>query len=256
MDEKLTSAPYWGASNQKPRREPPGATISWAVGPRARSAGRARHEDAIMKNQLLAYHGKPEIKQEYLNRVRAHRVADELIQHYGYWIGGKGCAVGCTIHGSDYKAYERELGIPQIIARVEDGLFERLPHELAQTWPERFLEAIPLGADLDLVSSRFLHWLLLDKEEGVIRFAKTANRKSAISRVGKLYARRLSGSEPRQSDWKKAIADAAYAYAADAAYAYAAAAADAAYAAYAASARKNVTVRQSDKLLELLRNAP
>jgi hypothetical protein len=39
---------------------------------------------------MKAYHGKIEIKKKYLNRVLAHRKADELIQGYGCWKDGKG----------------------------------------------------------------------------------------------------------------------------------------------------------------------
>jgi len=44
---------------------------------------------------MIAFHGKPEIKEQYLARVRAHAAADEII-HGKYWEGGKGCAIGCT----------------------------------------------------------------------------------------------------------------------------------------------------------------
>ena len=90
---------------------------------------------------LRAFHNDPAIKAKYLARVRAHRLADELI-HGTYWQYGKGCAVGCTIHSSNHAAYETELGIPEILARLEDGLFEALPNGEAKVWPEAFLKAI------------------------------------------------------------------------------------------------------------------
>jgi hypothetical protein len=63
----------------------------------------------------IAFHGDPAIKAFYLGRVRAHRKADE-IRHGFYWQGGKGCAVGCTLHSNSHTAYEDELGIPRILA--------------------------------------------------------------------------------------------------------------------------------------------
>ena len=117
---------------------------------------------------MIAFHGNPKIKAEYLARVRAHRKADQLIKGQ-YWEDGKGCAVGCTIHGSDHGRYETELGIPRVLARLEDTLFEGQSNGAARRWPTDFLSAIRVGADLSLVWPRFAIWLLADKRTGVIR---------------------------------------------------------------------------------------
>lgn len=50
--------------------------------------------------KILAFFGDPKIKAKYLRRVKAHYKADEIIKGT-YWENGKGCAVGCTIEGSD-----------------------------------------------------------------------------------------------------------------------------------------------------------
>ena len=95
---------------------------------------------------MIAFHGDPEIKKKYLERVRAHRRTDEIIKGK-YWENGKGCAIGCTIHSNLHANYETELGIPRILAKLEDGMFEGLPNDYAMKWPEKFLDAIPVGAD-------------------------------------------------------------------------------------------------------------
>src|SRR5262245_15041119 len=122
---------------------------------------------------LRAFHNDPAIREKYIARVEAHRAADEIVQglytqHYGE---GKlrGCAVGCTIHGNDHRAYETEIGIPEWLALTEDRLFERMPIENAKLWPGRFLNAIPLGADLRSVFPKFMAWILIDPEHGVLR---------------------------------------------------------------------------------------
>jgi hypothetical protein len=101
-----------------------------------------------MPKDLIAFHGDPKIKEKYLLRLKAHEIADEII-HGTYWEDGKGCAVGCTIHGDEHSAYETELGIPQWLAYVEDTLFENQPNKESKTFPRRFLEAIPVGADCE-----------------------------------------------------------------------------------------------------------
>ena len=78
-----------------------------------------------MTEKMLAFHGQAKVKAKYLARVHAHRQADEIVKGK-YWSEGKGCAVGCTIHGSDHGRYETELGIPRSIAHIQDRLFERM----------------------------------------------------------------------------------------------------------------------------------
>lgn len=108
---------------------------------------------------MLSYHADPAVKAAYLARVTAHAAADEIVKGR-YWEGGKGCAVGCTIHGDTHRDYERELGVPQMLAWLEDVIFEGLPNRLAKTWPERILSSISPGRDLSRVGWQFLHWLL------------------------------------------------------------------------------------------------
>jgi len=156
---------------------------------------------------MLAYHNRKGIKEFYLDRVRAHRCSNDIVQGYGYWDNGRGCAVGCTVHSSDVRAYERELGIPMELARLEDMLFEQLPRECANLWPERFLEAIQPGADLSQVRSQYTHWVRHDPEcLEALTFPGIVAIEWATQRFG-------------------------------------------------ASAKTNVYIRQSDKLLELLRAA-
>jgi hypothetical protein len=221
---------------------------------------------------LIAYHNDPAIKEKYLARVRAHAAADEIAHGY-YWKGGKGCAVGCTIHGSNHVKYETELGIPRILAKLEDGIFESLENGRSKAWPEQFLSAVAVGSDLSLVWPKFAIWLLTDPKFGVLQYAKTEKSKKPINDVAEAYSLVVSGSR-KEIDWSALrAAAAAYAYAAYAyAAAYAAAAyayADAAYAAAAAadaaadadaaariSKRKALREAQAEKLLELMSEAP
>src|SRR5438128_7548101 len=109
-----------------------------------------------MTEVLIAFHGDPAIKEKYVARVMTHRAAEEILQGYGYWKAGKGCALGCTIHGSNRYAYETELGVPAAVAFLEDRIFEYLPAgERAKDWPVEFLIAIPVGADLREIAPQF-----------------------------------------------------------------------------------------------------
>jgi hypothetical protein len=191
---------------------------------------------------MLSYHNDPAIKEKYLARVRAHAADDELI-HGTYWQDGKGCAVGCTVHSADHSAYEVELGIPRVLARLEDGIFEGMKNGRSKHWPEQFLSAIEVGRDLSLVWPRFAVWLLTDKWHGVLQYAKTQKAKIAIQKVADAYQSVVEVQ--KKIDWQKLRSQAYYAYAADAAYAYASAAAE----------RREHREAQADKLIELLRSA-
>lgn len=110
---------------------------------------------------MQAFHNDPAVKAKYLNRVIAHAAADALIQGTG-WNGSKGCAVGCTLEAYNHSRYPIELGLPEWLARLEDSIFEGLPVDEAMTWPQRFLEAIPVGADVEPVRHK-LAILRLDR---------------------------------------------------------------------------------------------
>ena len=149
---------------------------------------------------------------------------------------------------------------------LEDNFFEYMPNGKAKAWPEAFLSAIQVGADLSQVNDQFMVWLLIDEQDGVIRFADES--KAVVQQVASLYQRRLNGDPPVEDEWDAARAaarDAACAAAWDAAWDAACAAAwdaardaarDAACAAARAAARAAHYEKMAEKLLELLSQAP
>lgn len=226
-----------------------------------RRGGCFYYNEELSVKPLLAFHGDRKIKRMYLDRVIQHEKLDEIIKGI-YWENGKGCAVGCTIHSSDHLAYESELGIPIILAKIEDLIFERLPLALAKTWPKRFLKAIYPGADLSFVWDEFASRLLTDPIGGVIQYAKREEQIEAIQRVSDLYEARLAGLIVDRLDFKDAAASVASACdaassASVAAYvasvAYACDAAAYAFDAAADAGREKAYIFQSEMLLEILR---
>jgi len=199
---------------------------------------------------MLSFHNDEKIKKKYLARVRNHQKADEIVKGQ-YWENGKGCAVGCTVHSNQHSAYEDELGIPRILAMLEDGIFENIPNDLAQKWPERFLKAIKVGVDLSMVWPKFAVWMLTDKEFGVLQFARSDASKKSIQDVSDAYQSYIENSKI-EINWRKLKSAAAAAAAAYAAYAYADADAAYAYADADADARTKWRIAQADKLIELL----
>ena len=206
---------------------------------------------------MKAFYSDPAIKQHYVDRIRGHMADDELVQNYGYWKNGRGCAVGCSIHSGNHADYENLLGIPEELARLEDGIFYGLPVDDARQWPLQFMESIAPGADLSMVWPKFTHWLLTDPQYGAICFADEMG-KAAIHAVADLLSRWIAGEKPSRSEW-----DSAYDAASSAAYAAlystyrqsAAYASSAAYAALYSTYRQSAVKVQSEKLLQLLSKA-
>ena len=246
------------------------------------------------KKAMKAYLGDPKLKDRFIKEIAKHEKADEIAQGAYETMDGEKtvfCAVGCSLKsmnrilGKDgsvslHARYEPELGIPQVLARLEDRIFEGLPEAEMKTWPRRFAEAIDVGANLSKVWPKFAIWLLVDPEDGVIRFAGGwKDVAEAVRKAASIY-QAMEGGNPMGRDHILAIrsecrtaaaaaadsaVSAAYAaaYAADAAdsaaYAAAYAADSAVSAAYAAAAvayaRKAFYVRMSEKLVELLKEA-
>ena len=126
---------------------------------------------------MKAFHGDEKLKSALLEEITKHEKADAIVQrHYGKQNGEwKGCAVACSLRSlaitrketlkeryDEHERYESDLGIPLTLAFLEDKLFEGMTAEDAKTFPRRFIEAIPVGADLSLVSPKFMVFILND----------------------------------------------------------------------------------------------
>jgi hypothetical protein len=203
---------------------------------------------------LIAFHGEQAIKDKYLARVKWHREMDHLVQGTGYEKNGetiRACAVGCTLENYDHAQYEKELGIPEWLARVEDTIFEGLNEEKAMLWPERFLSAIKPGADLEKVKTPFLIFILeeniktLDALPDMTDFPDVKNAISLSREANKEMIRCH-----REGLDLSAAASAAESAAESAAWSAARSAASAARSAESAAYEK-----YADKLIELLEKA-
>lgn len=160
---------------------------------------------------MLAFHNEPALKAYYQARLAAHYAANDIIRgEYGGpggVSGWRGCAVGGTLHSSDPKVAETELGIPEVVMRLDDIIFESLPESEGPQWAVDFLSAIPVGADLALVGAKFAMWVLSDPVHGSRQYADAAS-KVMTDAVLHLYNRWLTGDEPSQKEWQDASVEA------------------------------------------------
>jgi hypothetical protein len=143
--------------------------------------------------QLRAFHGDPAIKEKYIARVRAHRLADEIVQRVGADTDkdGKfhGCSVGCTLDRYDHRLYPVELGIPVELAHIQDAIHERLPDPDFKMFPEQYLTVIVPGAVLSNVQFGLGLWIINNDSWGLRQYIKDAETLKLIDQLGDLYDR-------------------------------------------------------------------
>jgi hypothetical protein len=148
----------------------------------------------------------PKVREKYIDRVQAHAVADEIVQGK-YWENGKGCAVGCTVQTGDspHEAMETELGIPRELAWLEDTIFEGLSNGEAKAFPLRFLKAINTGADLSLITAKFMVWQFDDDKYGMKNIPEVkadTEMMGFCEEVVALYKRVIAGDPPTEAEFE------------------------------------------------------
>jgi len=207
---------------------------------------------------MLAYINTKFTRVQAIGMMRDHMDHDRLVKGL-YWEDGKGCDIGCLTGGSNHNLFPEYFGQPEHLAYLFDVIFEGLPTDKAIEWPLAHIEAVAEGADLSIVWNRFAHWLLVDKEHGVIRFCDgDEGARAAVELMASLHARSVAGDAPSEMEWDAARA-AAGPTAWDAAWDAAGAAWSAARASGSAAgdaAGDAHFIVMSEKLLALLRDAP
>ena len=199
---------------------------------------------------------------ELRRRVEQHVAADAVIKNT-YWDGQRGCFVGCLNHSSDPTGAEKQYGLPVMVQRIAESIFERLPSKDAV----KFFAALPNaigcdGKDLSRIGWQFLAQALRNMPPQPAEIQAVVDPVIAGLEL-------LAAGKKWPAAYAAAYAAANVAYAAyDAANvanvaAKAAAANDAAYAAANAANAANwvasvfaSAAQQRDLLLRLINNAP
>ena len=145
-------------------------------------------------------------KPDLLETLAWYREEDRLAQGWYYWQGGRGCAVGCTLHEyardqeEHHDLYEELFGIPRKLAYLEDAIFEGLDSAEARSWPERFIGCIPEGADLECVADELALWVLGGEDSPMAPWRDREYVQPTIE----LYRQHLGGMPSRRGDWREA----------------------------------------------------
>ena len=180
--------------------------------------------------------------------VAAHVAADSIIQRI-YWDAEykRGCFIGCLAHANDPIINEATYGLPVMVQRIAENIFEALPADDAKAFFAALPDAVACdGKDLSRVSWQFFATELRSLPE------QPAKIQAVIDPVIAGMDLLASGQEWPAADARATDARAAADWAADAARAAAAAA----RAADARAADAAVRLRQRDLLLRLISEAP
>ena len=186
--------------------------------------------------------------------VAAHVAADSIVQGI-YWDAEdeRGCFIGCLGRSKDPTINEVTYGLPVMLQRIAESIFESLPANEAKAFFAALPDAVGCdGKDLTRVGWQFLAAELRSLPE------QPAEIQSVIDPV-------IAGMDllARGQEWTAARAAADAAEAVDAAVLAAAAAVraaadtdDDAWAVAADTARAAAVLRQRDLLLRLVHEAP
>lgn len=172
-----------------------------------------------------AFQGDDALRHDTVERVRKHVAADEIraigsMPPVADTDQGRYSLIGAASHSDDLERYETTFGIPSHVALLEEFVHVFVAEEVQTAsgeryrslrgatgdYPVRWLEAIPVGADLHSVTPRFLHWLLLDLIDAPLPFGVVVadGIKPAIRQLAALHARDAAGDRPGYAEWKLA----------------------------------------------------
>ena len=196
---------------------------------------------------MLTFYSDPSKKQERIERHKRHIAADRLMagcyQDESNPI--KGCSVGCDAidisgdaDGNCHKVVAEHDGVPVWLEHLRDTIFEGLPEAERAGWHLALAEAIPVGADIEIVRHQLADWMLSD-DGPMPEAVNHTTVKDAIAQVRKYHQDCIGDvfeSEAAESAAWSAASSAAISAASSAAWSAASSAAESAARSAASSA--------------------
>lgn len=171
--------------------------------------------------RYCAFHGDVAVRDKYVERVRRRHAARQIFAARFAVCNTKQqrySIVGATLHGTDMVQYERELGIPAILACWQQAIvscflpqpgfeeaqrLEILQSPQARDYPTQWLKCIQPGAVLDAAPARFLRWLLFDLVDPYHAPLAPVDADVAIAArtIASLHQRWINCDAPPAKEW-------------------------------------------------------
>lgn len=108
---------------------------------------------------MISYHGQESIKCKYLTRFLNAVSASEVVvlaRRYDECGDENVTLLGGTLGFYGYKYFSQELGIPQWLLRLVEEILLGMNEAEGLKFAERFLNAVPVGVDLNTIKSRLV----------------------------------------------------------------------------------------------------
>jgi hypothetical protein len=133
---------------------------------------------------MLSFFNEPTLKAALLARIDDHAEADAFLQGT-YWREGKGCFIGCAIHGDNPMKFEQQYGLSVFVARLGEYYFENADRDDAILMPRAIIDAIPVGVETHWVWPRLWQWIVTDPVHGLLASPKCS--KDLLKETCRIY---------------------------------------------------------------------
>jgi len=97
---------------------------------------------------------------DQLSKEVKHHVKCDAIRQGSYWDGSRGCFIGCLAHSGDTAKVQDTYGLPIMLQRIAENIFESLPLNEAQA----FFAALPTAVGCDNKDLSKVGWQFLASE--------------------------------------------------------------------------------------------
>ena len=153
---------------------------------------------------MLTFHNDPVQKIKYKTLYSDARESGHMMRgDYFNSHTQKGCLIGLATHGSYHEEFANESGIPEWLLRLAETCFEGLPEETFQEFPEKLMDAIPIGishADLEIIK----HKIAVFQIEEICCDVNHPLVKDAIYHIVTLHKNFIEGYPPTNEEWDSA----------------------------------------------------
>lgn len=168
-----------------------------------------------------AFQGDAALRESVVARVRGHIQAGHIVPaSFKGPVGDAGnqrfSLMGAALDTGDLQVFESKLGIPAAVGRLQEnvhGLFGKQVEEAGKMeWrlpsphdakPLQWWQAIPPGADLQSLPSRFFAWLLRERSTEVYPYVLGDNVRSTMESLAQLHERYARGDAPADEEWRQ-----------------------------------------------------
>lgn len=123
---------------------------------------------------MKSYLGDPQLKVKAIEKLKTAMAEGKLVQDmvellfHEDWEEDRGTVMGCISESNDRETFSNMYGFPEPLTVIQDHIFQFLSEKKARKFAVDFLEAIPVGVDLNYVWKKYFIWLLIDVNSSVM----------------------------------------------------------------------------------------